>query len=313
MISNSNSLCRERKSLGFSVDFAHHAPDFVAYKGKDQVCIEAAIASHAEGAIPEWDLGGKLRAAKEVDRKTIIESSVPRLSNALASKHRLYVKSYSSLQHVKGRPFIVALAPFDQPFSYIQTDQAMRNVLYQYDMPIYKDVPEENRRLIFGHEFLEYFIKPNGTKIELGVFLDGRMKEISGVMFSNLATWGKVRAMCADPNPNILFASKRFNEKGVQPRQRLLKKQDYQESLLDGIHIFLNPNAEIPVPPSMLNWPDVVYHSMGDEGIPLDSAKDGAIYWRMVTTLDPDKDFDRQIAEINKYVEEEMAKHTEGN
>ena len=52
---------------------------------------------------------------------------------------------------------------------------------------------------------------------------------------------------------------------------------------------------------------------MGEGDIPLDSAKDGAIYWRIVVTLDPDKDCDKQIAEINKYVEEEMAKHPDGD
>jgi hypothetical protein len=36
----------------------------------------------------------------------------------------------TALGHVQGRAFIVAIAPFDQPMSYYQTDQAIRNVLY---------------------------------------------------------------------------------------------------------------------------------------------------------------------------------------
>ena len=43
------------KHVGFAVDFDHHAPDFVVSKGDDTVCIEAVIASHAEGTTPEWD------------------------------------------------------------------------------------------------------------------------------------------------------------------------------------------------------------------------------------------------------------------
>jgi hypothetical protein len=298
------------KHVGFSVDFNYHAPDFVASKGDDLVCIEAVIASHAEGTLPEWDEEAKLKV-KEPDRKKLIETAVPRLANALASKCKLYRDKYSQLEHVKKRPFIIAIAPFEQPLFFLQTDQAMRNVLYQYDVPISKPVPEENRRIIFGLEYVEFFTKPNGTKIELGFFLDDRMKEVSAVLFSNIATWGKVRAMNADPNPNILFGSKRFNEHGLKPHQKLVRKRDYLESLLDGVHIFLNPHAETPLPASMLNWPDVEYHSVTEDGLPDEDPKDGHIYWRMTQTLSPDEPeskVDEYIAKTNKYVEEEQAK-----
>src|SRR5882724_758422 len=166
------------KQMGFGVDFRHHAPDFVASKGGDEVCIEAAIASHALGALAEWE-GQNASERKEITRDSVIAATIPRIANALGSKHKRFTEGYAQLEHVQGRPFVVAIAPFDQPMTYLQTDQAMRNVLFQYDVPIYKDIPEENRRTIFGHEFLDYFIKPNGTKIELGFFLDERMKEIS--------------------------------------------------------------------------------------------------------------------------------------
>jgi hypothetical protein len=45
----------------------------------------------------------------------------------------------------------------------------------------------------------------------------------------------------------------------------------------------------------MLSWPDVVYLSMIENGIPIDPAAHGAIYWRTVMTFDPEKDFDRRI------------------
>jgi hypothetical protein len=68
------------KHVGYSVDFQHQAPDFVASKGDDLVCIEAVIASHAEGALPEWDKEAKLKP-EEPDRKKLIETAVPRLAN----------------------------------------------------------------------------------------------------------------------------------------------------------------------------------------------------------------------------------------
>jgi hypothetical protein len=173
------------KHVGFTVDFDQQSPDFVTSKGDDTVCIEAVIASHVEGTTPEWDSESKMKA-EDTDRQKIIETAVPRLANALASKVKLYRDKYSKLEHVKKRPFIIAIAPFEQPLAFLQTNQPMRNILYQYDVPISKPVPEENRRIIFGHEYVEFFTKPNGTKIELGFFLDDRMKEVSAVIFSNM-------------------------------------------------------------------------------------------------------------------------------
>jgi hypothetical protein len=298
------------KQIGFVVDFNHHAPDFVASKGGDTVCIEAVIASHAEGTTPEWDREAKVKA-EETERQTIIERAIPRLANAVASKVKLYRDKYSQLEHVKKRPFVIAVAPFEQPLAFLQTNQPMRNILYQYDIPITKPIPEENRRLIFGHEYVEFFTKPNGTKIELGFFLDERMKEVSAVIFSNLATWGKVRVMSADPNPNILFQSKRFNENGLKPHQKWERKRDYRESLLDGVHIFLNPHADTPLPSSMFNWPDVEYHDIDEDRMVIETAKDSNIYWRRTLTLSPDMpeaEVQKQLEATNEYIDEEQAK-----
>ena len=156
------------KRVGFSVDFSHTAPDFVATKGDDVVCIEAVIASHAEGATPEWERKTKPEIG-ETDQDKLLETAMPRIANALASKHKLYREKYSKLEHVKKRPFIIAVAPFDQPFFFMETERPMRVALYQYDVPITKPIPSENRRIIIGWESQAFFKKPNGTKVELGL------------------------------------------------------------------------------------------------------------------------------------------------
>ena len=138
------------KQLNFTVDFSHQSPDFVISKGSEKFCVEAAIASNAKGTEAEWEGSPESRMSESVDRQGIVERSIPRLTNTLAAKHKRYRDYYSTLNHVSGHPFIVAIAPFEQPQSYMQTDRAIRNVLYQYDIPVYKDIPEENRRLIFG-------------------------------------------------------------------------------------------------------------------------------------------------------------------
>lgn len=289
------------KEMKFCVDFSHTSPDFIASKGGDCICIEAAIANNPDGQLAEWEGDVESRVAESIDRRSIVERTIPRLTNTLVSKHRKFIKQYSALPHVRGRAFVVAIAPFDQPMSYYQTDQAIRNVLYQYDLPIYQDIPEENRRIIFGHEYLEYILKPSGSKIELGFFLDDRMKEISAIIFSNLATWGKVRALSDDPNPNILFESQRYNDAGLKAHHRLQKKADYRETLLDGLHILMNPHAEVPIPSTMLNWPGVAYHWLDpSDGIPNEESPDGFLFWRTVLTLPPEADVDQYVKKANE-------------
>jgi len=291
------------KEMRFAVDFSHTAPDFVARRGDEHICIEAAIASNPDGYQAEWEGDVESRVAEHIDRRSIVERTIPRLTNTLVSKHRKFMKQYSTLPHVKDRAFIVAIAPFDQPMSFYQTDQAIRNVLYQYDLPIYQDIPEENRRIIFGHEYLEYILKPNGSKIELGFFLDDRMKEISAVIFSNVATWGKVRALSSDPNRNILFESQRYNDAGLKAHHRLQKKADYRETLLDGLHVLLNPHAQVPIPPAMLNWPRVAYHTLdSDDGVPVEESPDGFLFWRTVLTLPPEADVDEYVKKANENI-----------
>ncbi len=73
----------------------------------------------------------------------------------------------------------------------------------------------------------------------------------------------------------------------------------------------MNPHAETPIPLSMFNWPDVEYHDMGEDGMPIDTARDGNIYWRRTQTLSPDVP-DAKVQEwletTKKYIEEEQAK-----
>ena len=90
-----------------------------------------------------------------------------------------------------------------------------------------------------------------------------------------------------------------------------MRKRDYHEPLLDGVHIFLNPHAETPLPASIFNWPAVEYHSMGKDGIPIGDPIDGNIHSRFTRTLsrdEPEAKVDEYIAKVNKYAEEEMAK-----
>jgi hypothetical protein len=61
----------------------------------------------------------------------------------------------------------------------------------------------------------------------------------------------------------------------------------------------------------MFNWPDVEYHDIGEDGMSIETARDGNIYWRRTRTLSaetPEAQVQQWLDETNKYIEEEQAK-----
>jgi hypothetical protein len=110
-------------------------------------------------------------------------------------------------------------------------------------------------------------MKDNGRPVSLGVFAKEEFKWLSAVIFSSCATWGKVRALSSDPNPNILFSAVRYNANGVHPHRLNAKKSQYAESILDGLRIYHNPQAAHRLDPCVFRHRDVfqTYFSEADD------------------------------------------------
>lgn len=273
------------KFFDYKVDFSYSAPDFIIRDKNNNIifCVEATTANHAQNTTPEWE--AKIEDFKKIDREEIVKQASIRLANSLISKSRKYNNSYKNLEQTRGKPFILALAPFEQPFFWSQNDQAICQVLYGYKRPIYKDIPQENRREIYGHEYIDFIEKPNGYEVPMGYFTNTEMPEISAVIFSNTATFGKVRALSDDPNM-MYFEHLRYNKNGLTPHHRVTPKNEYKESLLDGLHIYHNPNAKHPLGQEFFQNEDITHHWYSyEDGCPLDNAKDEALFHRTVMKL----------------------------
>lgn len=236
------------RELGFTADYSKEAPDFILSKEGYQIVAEATIASHPEGYTAEWERDVSKEAIENLDPEEIIELASVRLANAVATKYKKYMESYSKLNHVKDLPFVICLAPFEQPFFFEQSDNAIRRVLYRFDRYLYKDLHEEKKRVITGEVYCDSFVKSNGIEVELGFFRDDRMKDVSAVIFSCCATFGKVRALAKQNDHPIVFMAKRYNDHGLQPFLICQEKKEYVETLLDGFILLLNPFAERPFP-----------------------------------------------------------------
>jgi hypothetical protein len=159
------------KSLGIEVDFTKSAPDFVA--PSPELAIEATIASHAQHMTPEWD-----KTIEDLCRVDAIGGRylevLARLSNSLDAKVRRYREHYASLPHVKGLSYIIAIHNFGTPDAHQLGDVAMQRLLYD----------------VWGEET---FLKDGRLPLPTGLFLDEAMRDVSAVIYSSLATFGKAK------------------------------------------------------------------------------------------------------------------------
>src|SRR5688500_15019348 len=104
------------RELGCTVDYSFHAPDYVLNSSFGHLLAEAVTAAHALGHAPEWERPIDLRAIQDLNREEVLALASIRLSNAVTAKADKYKKSYSSLAHVPDKPFLICVAPFEQPF-----------------------------------------------------------------------------------------------------------------------------------------------------------------------------------------------------
>lgn len=183
-----------------------------------------------------------------------------RLLNAIHTKHKKYLNSYCNLPHVVKRPFVVAVAPFEQPFFNLQYNRPIKAVLYDYYV-------DEEEYLANSTNFpgglrpkhLGFIEKDNGAEVELGIFNDARMKEVSAIIFSCTATWGKLDALTPDiPLRKIILTTTWGSEPHGKTIQRIGASKDIGETLTDGLQIYHNPYAQYPLSPEFFRRKGVV-------------------------------------------------------
>ena len=206
-----------------------------------------------------------------------MDESTIKLAGKLKDKKDLFIGidnkkyPYHSLEHVKGNPFVIAVAPFDNHLSSSQNNMAINRVLYGLNPP----PPMGNGQKI------SHILKNNGEKVELGIFTNPSYKEVSAVIFSTTGMFGKaviqaglnniVRAtryrqmdvdeFMAKEGANMLGTTHKAVKPGYDVfSMRILSgnfvfgsdtylypSSEHKESHLDGLHIYYNPYASVPL------------------------------------------------------------------
>lgn len=270
------------EELGVSVNWSFERPDFVASKDGVNFCIEATTANAAAGKPKEWERKYPDVPPNAFHIPTINREATIRLSNSIQAKYLKYKKDYYKLNQVAGKPFVMAVGPFEQPYFYFQHDRPIRSLLYDYyvDEEAYKNDPSKYPLGPPGVN-LGTIEKDNGSEIELGFFNSPVMDEVSAVVFTCTATWGKLNALSSVSPKHSFFNYMRHDENGVPRMFTGIDKEKYRESLVDGLQIYHNPHAKYPLPPAIFRKEGIVQHYYDGEtddwvyeGVP------GSLTWR---------------------------------
>ncbi|WP_035237455.1 hypothetical protein [Desulfobacter vibrioformis] len=245
------------KELDFELDWTHAAPDFSVNCEGVSLVIEATTASAALGKTPEWEKKLEEGVPKRF-KKMNIESMV-RLANSISSKHEKYNKSYKKLEHVKGKPFVIAVAPFEQPYFNMQYDVPIMALLYDYyvDEDAFNDAPHKYPYGPPGVN-LGTVTKDNGAEIELGIFKNGKYSDISAIMLSTTATWGKVEAMSGNDDLSRFVTTSWWPDGGGPPIHKLSTSGDFKENIRDGLVVLHNPFTDKKIAPDIFRKSGIV-------------------------------------------------------
>lgn len=225
------------KELGAQIDFSHHAPDFVV-RINEPFTIEATIAAPAIGCTPAYLHTEKISS---INFNDFNRDSAIRILNSLSGKQKKFKDSYSKKEHVKDKPFVIALASFDQPFSHFSVNRSIMMVLYGVYFDEEATIEQSTENVI--RYLVDEVQKNSKTSIPVGLFTNDEYRDVSAIIYSSLATWGKIRALADNPNALTIYQTFHPNNDSIIPIIKTTPKHSYSESLADGLHIFHNPYA----------------------------------------------------------------------
>ncbi|QKD71280.1 hypothetical protein HG541_10870 [Proteus terrae subsp. cibarius] len=294
--------------LGYSIDYTKDSPDFnVTTPSGYNFNVEAMISDRPH----KPPVGDIFSESKFKHQSTL------KLLGKIKDKHDLFtgIKGkkfpYSTMEHVVGKPFVLALAPFDSDLSLTQNNTIINRVLFGIEEPTMRDLAKGQQRKILSIKKNEH------SEIPLGIFTNDSYKEISAIVFSTTGTFGKAvvqsgigryirstRYRALDLNHFI--ASEGMKNKGTHTKKlgiehylktyrtfynnevvgadvELCHSSDYTETHFDGLHVYYNPNAIVPLDKDIFFPPEIThnFYDMASDS-PVQNHPDRALVSRQV-------------------------------
>jgi hypothetical protein len=269
------------KEINASVDLSYSSPDFVV-NGAEPFCIEATVAAPAKGQAGSY---GYTIDDMPSDMSRFNSEATVRICNSFTSKVIKLRESYAKLPQCQDKPFVLAIASFDRPFSHLAAMRPIICALYG----LYHD--EEETIAAGSQKMVSYNVngvmKNESTSINLGYFCTPEYEDVSAVIFSSLATWGKVRAVADNPGALTVYRTFHPNPGSLLPTMRVAQKSDYREHLLDGLCVFHNPFAKHKLNPCTLSHERLAQAFVTEDGELDFVAPDNFLLMRSLMSIKP--------------------------
>lgn len=229
------------RELGHEVDMSFTTPDFVITKPA-ALSVEATIAAPAAGGKSTY---GYDRSDIPSDFNDFNRQAALRICNSFDSKIKRYKEHYAKLLHVQDRPYVIGIGAYDRPLAHMAASRPILAAFYG----LYYD--EEATIAAGAAAVVNYEVasamKNDSTNIALGLFCSPEYADVSAVLYSALATWGKVRALADNPGARTVYTTFHPNPEALPPIVKRAMKKDYREHLLDGLYVLHNPFASRPL------------------------------------------------------------------
>jgi len=248
---------------GLFFDREHYAPDFIVQKYGHTVAIEATIVGR-KGEVTEADFEKIIEMTPEqIKEKTQNEMPI-RFGSPLFSKLQ---KKYWELDHVAGKPLVIAIADFHENQSMLWTSTALVN--YLYGVHHYHHYDESGKLVITPQKIDKHIL--GSKEIPSGFFFQPGAENISAIMFSASGTISKFNRMGKQAGfgeSNVrLFRMGTYHDH--DPNASLPKMFTYEvsesceETWAEGLNMFHNPNALHPVPEEL--FPSIAHHHFKED------------------------------------------------
>ncbi|MEM7668750.1 MAG: hypothetical protein AAF317_06305, partial [Pseudomonadota bacterium] len=250
--------------LGFKLDTEHPVPDFIARNLIGEVAIEAVTVgpTRVDGQIvPPPPI------ETEEQMSTYLQDYMPiKFGSPLFSKLQ---KKYWERPQIAEMPLVFAVADFSSPGSMVYTRSALERYLYGYDHNPGRD--EAGNAIGEPIKIEEH--RWGDKVIPSGFFDIPDARHISAVISTSAGKISKFNRMGVvggfDTGDVLMFREGTCVDRDPRAAHPLVFKalvnaSDYRESWVEGLNVYHNPNADIPLDDAM--FPTAGHHRCDGEG-----------------------------------------------
>ena len=243
----------------FAITREFDRPDFCTEKDGFPVGIEAVTVNPTAGETP-------VKPSNDEELRQLREEYMPiKFGSVLFSKMR---KRYWDLPHMVGKPFVLAVHDFCAGDSMTWSEPAMNDYLYGLRATWHKD---QNGNLHITENAIREHRWGEKLPIPSGFFNQPDAEHVSAVLFSNSATLSKFNRMgklagFGSPDVKMIRVGVKhnFDPNATEPIHFTAEVEPgkYSERWTEGVRVFHNPRALLPIPPGVFE--ECAHHFLED-------------------------------------------------